>query len=493
MTSAARLLAVWLTPVVWLEMPALILARGPDGLGIGLALILVPLIALGAGPPEPAAREPVFPVVILFLTVGVLLWANLLLAGDVAEWLGAPRWHGVAVAAAAGCLVTASRGGGRLVPVLLLAAVLALGAPLAELARAAGVGPLAAWARVATQTAFRFPRTSAWVTDGRELRLIHGRAPIRFDEEHRLTAPVGGRLSAHTLDGGRASELEWTLTPGQSVTLRPGDQLERDSAPRLQFEPDKRVPGSPPSGIAWAAGRPPDWPRFAGVLVTLLFGALALCRAGDPASASRSTVALAAGGGLVAFLWSEGWAVYSVLASPDLFLGGVTAERLLVVPALADRHPAPALQALLLAAGLAGFLASSIALRERLGALDRTGGGEIGRDLTLWAGVFAIAGLASLWHLDCWSLTLLALGMAASSVGPAALGSGSATPPGVATLAGLIGLGVFVALAVAGQLRGEAGGLLGAVEAYPALAAAPAGTLALWICRRLGPARGVRL
>jgi hypothetical protein len=488
MTSAACFLAVWLTPVVWLEMSALILARGPDGLGIGLALILVPLIALGAGPPEPAAREPAFPVVILFLTVGVLLWANLILAGDVAEWLGAPRWHGIAVAAAAGCLVTAWRGGGRVVPVLLLAAVLALGAPLAELGRGAGVGPLAAWARVATQTAFRFPPTSAWVTDGRELRLIHGRGPIRFDEEHRLTAPAGGRLSAHTLDAGRASELEWTLTPGQSVTLRPGDQLDGDSAPRLQFEPNKRVPGSPPSGIAWAAGRPPDWPRLAGLVVTLLYGALALCRAGDPARASRSTVALVAGGGLVAFLWAEGWAVYSVLASPDLFLGGVTAERLLAVPALGDGHPArPALQALLLAAGLAGFLASSIALRERLAALDRTGGGEIGRDLTLWAGVFAIAGLASLWHLDCWSLTLLALGMAASSVGPAALGSGSAAQPGVATLAGLIGLVVFVALAGAGQLRGGAGGLLGAVEAYPALAAAPAGTLVLWICR------GVRL
>ncbi len=493
MTSAARLLAVWLTPVVWLEMPALILARGPSGLWIGLALVLAPLIALGAGPPEPAEREPVFPVVILFVAVGVLLWANLILAGDVMVWLGAPRWHGIGVAAALGCLVAAWRGGGRLVPVLLLAAALALGAPLAELARATGVGPVGAWARVASETAFRFPPTSEWVTDGRDLKLIHGRGPITFDEEHRLTAPAGGRLLAHTLDGGRASDLEWNLAPGQSVTLRPGDQLDRDSAPRLQFEPDKRVPGSPPSGITWASGRPLDWPRVAGLTMTLLFGALALCRAGDPTKASRFTVALAAGGGLVAFLWAEGWAVYSVLVSPDLFLGGVTAERLLALPAPGDGHAArPALQALLLAAGLAGFLASSIALRERLAALDRTGGGEIGRDLGLWACVFAIAGLASLWHLDCWSLTLLALGMAASSVGPAALGSGRAAPSGVVTLAGLTGLVVFVALAAAGQLHGGAGGMLGAAEAYPALVAAPAGVLVLWVCRSLVPGRANR-
>src|SRR6266849_10497323 len=148
----------------------------------------------------------VFPVVILLLTVGVLFWANLILAGDVAAWLGAPRWHGIAITAAGGCLLTAWRGAGRLVAALLLAAMLAVNAPLAEVARAAGVGPLGAWARVATLTAFRFPPTSSWVTGGRDLRIIHGRGPLLFDEEHRITAPAGGRLFARTLDGGRASD-----------------------------------------------------------------------------------------------------------------------------------------------------------------------------------------------------------------------------------------------------------------------------------------------
>src|SRR5574341_824335 len=128
MTSAVRLLAVWLTPVVWLETPALILDRGPEGLWIALALILAPLIALGARSSEPAPdeREPWFPVVILLLTVAVLLWANMILAGDVAAWLGAPRWHGIAIAAAGGIVLTGWRGGGRIAPVLLLAALLAV-------------------------------------------------------------------------------------------------------------------------------------------------------------------------------------------------------------------------------------------------------------------------------------------------------------------------------------------------------------------------------
>ena len=75
MTSAVRLLGVWLTPVLWLGMPALILDRGPEGLGISLALTLAPLIALGARSAEPAAgeSEPLFPVAVLLFTVAVLL------------------------------------------------------------------------------------------------------------------------------------------------------------------------------------------------------------------------------------------------------------------------------------------------------------------------------------------------------------------------------------------------------------------------------------
>jgi hypothetical protein len=492
MSSAALVLGVWLTPALWLSMPTLILERGPDGLWIGLALVVVPLIALGMGPPRPASVVPesIFPVAILLFTVAILFWANMTLAGDVATWLGSPRWHGIVVTAAAGGLVTAWRSAGRLVSGLLLVAALAVHAPLVELAGAAGVGPLGAWAKVATQPAFRFPPSSPWVTRGLDLRSINGRGPIRFDEEHRITVPLGGRLVARTGEGARADGPEWTLAAGQSVVFRAGDRLQHSSAPRVQFESDKRVPGSPVSGIAWAAGRPPEWLRCAGLLVTLMFGALALCRPGYPARTSRSAVAMVAVGGLVAFLWAQVWAIYSLLVSPDVYVGAVTPARLLALPALRDAHLAgDMLQIVPLVGGLAGFIASSIALRERLGALDATGGGEIGRDLGLWSGIFAIAGLAAVWRLDCWSLVLLALGAAGSSLGAVALGSPAAAVPGMATCAGSVGLVVFSALGVMGHIWPGATGLLGAVLAYPALAAVPATILTLRVCRAVASSR----
>lgn len=487
MTSGVRLLAVWLSPVLWLAMPTLIVDRGPEGLGIGLALTLAPLIALGARSSDPAAddREPPFLVAVLLFTVAVLLCANMILAGDVAAWLGAPRWQGIVITAAGGFILTGWRGGRRIVPLLLLAALLAVSAPLCALARAAGVGPLEAWARVASHAAFRFLPVSPWVTTGRELTMLHGQAPMLFDEEHRVTAPAGGRLQARVLDGGRATDLEWTLSPGQSVTFRAGDRLHRDSALRVRFEADKRVPGSPPSGIAWAADGRRDWPRRVGLLTTLVFGALALLRAGAVGRTSRLTVAVVGGGVLAALFWAQAWAVYSILDASDLFLGGVTPERLLAMPAFGGDHPAQAaLQVSLLAGGLLSFLASSIALRERLGALDRTGSGEIGYDLSLWAGVFAIAALASFWPLDSWFLALLALGAAGSSLGPSTLWPRPAARAGIATLAGLVGLVLFASLSVVAGLRGETDGLVGAALAYPAMVAVPSGTLVLWIGRQ---------
>src|SRR5262249_3094608 len=177
-------------------------------------------------------------------------------------------------------------------------------------------------------------------------------------------------------------------------------------------------------------------------------------------------------------------AVYSLLASPDLFLGSVTPERLLTLPALADDPARQIFQTSLLAGGLAAFLASSVALRHCLATLDRTGGGEIGRDLGLWSGVIAIAGLGSLWHFDCWALVLLALGLAASSVSPVFFGS-RMTSSAAVTVAGVVGLVVFLALTAMGQLQGSADGILGAILTYPAVIAVPAAALVLWFHRAL--------
>jgi hypothetical protein len=492
MTSVSRVLAVWLTPVALLAAPAALCARAGDGLWLGLTLTLVPLIVLGL-PPRHAAtpggsgraeRASLFPVVTLLITVGVLLWANIALAGDVAAWLGAPRWRGIALTAVAGWLLTAWRPLRRTTPLLLSIALVAAAAPLLQVGWAVGLGPVAAWDRVATQTAFRFPPGSPWVTTGRSLGTVHGRAPLVFDEVHRLTAPAGGVLRARTLDGNRLAEIEWSLAPGQSVTLRAGDELVPGGPVRLRFEADKRVPGAPASGMAWAEDPPRRWLDRLGLLVTLLVGAAALLRSGLAIRLSRDGAGFVAGGLLLVFVWAQAWAVYAMLQSPDLFLGGVTLERLLELPgaALFAEPWRRALQAFLLVAGLAAFLASSVALRERLGALDPTGGGEIGSDPGLWAGLFGGAALASLWPVDPWALTLLALGGAGCALGPATLFPPSAGRAGLATTAGLVGLLVFATFAAA-QLRGAGGALLGPAVGYPALMGAPAGALVLWLGR----------
>jgi len=486
MRSAARVLAVWLTPALVLAIPAALAERGPGGLWLGLVVMVVPLVILGLQPEsvEPSG-QPLVSVVTLLLTVGMLLWANIALAGDVAAWLGAQRWQGIVVTAVAGWLLTAWRPLRRTAPLLLALALMAAVLPLLQVGWALGLGPVAAWDRVASQQAFRFSSSSPWVTTGRVLASSRGGAPLIFDEVHRLTAPAGGVLRVRTFDAGRASEMDWTLTPGQTVTLRPGDELLRGSRIRLRFEADKRVPGAPASGVAWADGRSRHLLERVALLITLLVGAAALLRAGLTVKLPRYRVGLVAAGLLAAFAWSEGWTIYSLIQAPDVFLGGITLDRLveLPAPALFAEPWRRVLQAMLLGAGLALFLASSVALRERLGALDPTGGGEIGRDPGLWAGLFGGAALASLWPADPWALTLLALGGAGCALGPAALWPTRPERAALATTAGVVGLIVFASFAAA-QLRGSSGGdLLNVAVAYPALVGAPAGALVLWLGR----------
>src|SRR5262249_38744965 len=160
---------------------------------------------------------------------------------------------------------------------------------------------------------------------------------------------------------------------------RPGDRLYADAGVRVRFEAGRRVPGSPASGIAWAAGPKPDWVRSAGVLVTVLFAAIGLVGPGRRRRLHRPVVAFVGAGALAALLWSEATAIYALLDAPDLFLGGVTPARLLLwlMPGKSD-HPVPsALRILALAGAGSSFLASAVALRERLGAWRPVGSGFV--------------------------------------------------------------------------------------------------------------------
>src|SRR5262249_50352312 len=151
---------------------------------------------------------------------------------------------------------------------------------------------------------------------------------LLFEEEHRVTAAGPAQLHIRAVDGGRVTESDWDLRPGEAVTLRAGDELRWPAGARLRLEVGKTVPGAPSSGIAWADGRRADSPRRWGLLLPLVGGAIALV---DVGAAGRPTRAQLAGTGaalILVFGWGVIWAVYCALGAPDLFLGGVAIERL---------------------------------------------------------------------------------------------------------------------------------------------------------------------
>ena len=501
MISGARTLAVWLTPAAWLALPALVLEGGPDGVWAGLLLLVAPLLALAVAGGDARAAQPardaLFPVVVFLLVAGLLLWASLMLAGDAAAWLGGPRWQGIGIAAGGAWLLVIWRKAGRLVPWLLLAGMIGLAVALLVAGRGAAMGPLGAWERVASQPAFRFPASSPWVSGGRELRAGRGHGVLVFEEEHQITTAGPAQIHVRARDGARVSESDWELQSGQSVTLRPGDELTWPPGARLRFEAGKAVPGAPSSGIAWADGRRGDSSRRWGLLLTLTGGALALIGYGAATRATRRQMAAVGAGLYAVFVWGIGWAVYCALGAPDIFLGGVALERLARPPSLSWAGGAGAagagiwavgaerfVVALVPAAGLASFFASSVALRERIGGLDVTGGGEIGHDLGLWSAIIGAAAAASLWPTEPWVLVLTALGLAASTLAPAVLLPPPAARARWGTWAGFVGLAVFGALALLGQWTGGGSpGWVGLPLAYPAVVAAPAAALVLLLAR----------
>jgi hypothetical protein len=255
----------------------------------------------------------------------------------------------------------------------------------------------------------------------------------------------------------------------------------------LRFEAGKRVPGAPSSGPTWAA-TDADGLTLVALGLTMLGGALALLRDGPRAPPRRGARALVAAALFVTFAWAQCWALYGALTASEVFLGGVTADRLVELPAraLEGRPAAGAVQALVLVGALAAFVASSAALRARVGSLDPSGAGEAGRDPGLWGAIIALAAAASLWPLDPWALTLWGLGLAGSAVLPAIVGGGR--PPGAARLACVVGMATFAGLLLVGWLRGDGGPAdspLAAALAYPAVIAMPVALLARWILGRV--------
>ena len=482
--SGLQVLAVWLTPALSLAVAASAAGGGRHALWIGLCAMLAPLLALLVGAARRTAGEPGAHGLVASIVACVLLWANLALAGEVATSLGHARWQGVVlIAVPALILAWWPSGARRASAAFAVIALVALVLPLLTLAQTARLDPRAAWAAVAARPAFVFPPASPWVTSGRAVASPHGRASVMaLEEEHRVVAPSGAALRVLMRDGGRESQQDWILAPGQAATLRPGDRVEAAAGTRLRFEAGRRVPGAPHGGAAWAEGRPASWTARLALAVTLLGGGIALLSSPRFAVPSRATVAVAGVSVLAGLAWAEAWGVYGVLLAPDLFLGGVSPARMLDVPTLAfGEGPAGTrVQAVLVAGLLAGFLAATISLTERARAESASGTDAVGHGA--WMAVVAAAALAaSLRDLEPWTIVRWGLGAAASSLAPGVLAGN--VSPALARASGLLGLAVFAALSVLRHGHDATGGALAILD-YPVLVAAPLSLGLVWLGRR---------
>lgn len=484
--AAAGRASVWMTPALLFFLPVEILTGGSRGLWIVLLVLIAPLLSLllvqrrGEAAPLP----PASPLILALMAV-VLLWANLLLVADVARWLGFSRPSGVLAAAAAVFVVTtwntSRRWGPLLAPLGLLALLLSLGIVAASADRP----PVRAWSHAASLPAFRFHPESPWVTEGRPVVPRRGTDTLLFEEEHRVTTLGAGPLRILVSDREEIQVQEWTLAAGQSVAVRPGDRLVLEPGRRLRFEANKRIPGAPESGVRWAD--PPLPSVGTGLLsllgsgLTLLGGAAALVVFQRPLFLSRRSVAVEGAGYVLALAWALGLATYTASLAPELFLGGVTPEKLFEFPALALRGSPwrSALGWLLLLGGCFALLASASALRDLLAR-----GGPEGRDLGLWGGMLAAAGAGSVWPLDPWSALLIAFGLGASTLAPLVWVGAPGAHPAAGRVALGAGVFVFLALAAAGQLLQVPVGWAQIVLGYPALVAAPVSAALLWLARR---------
>lgn len=484
---ATRSVSVWITPALLFSVPAELLTRGGEGLWIALLVVVAPLLGLllvtpprDAAPPHPASTFS------LALMGVVLLWANLLLVGDVARSLGLSRPTGILVVAGSMFVVTAWAPARRRGLALALPALLALLIPLGVVVERADRLPLAAWSHAASLPAFRFPSESPWVTEGRPVAPRPGTDTLLFEEEHRVTSVAGGPLRILVSDRGRVQIQEWTLAAGQSVTVRPGDRLVVEPGRSLKFEANKRIPGAPASGIRWAdPPRPLLSTAFLSVLgsgLTILGGATALLASERSLPISRAGAAIDGAGYVLALAWALGWATYTAVVAPELFLGGITPEKLFELPALALRGSpwGPSLDALVITGAFFALLTSASALRSRLAP-----GGLEGRDLGFWGGMLGLASLGSFWPLDTWRMLLMAFGLGASTLAPLAWVGIPRERPQAISLAVGTGLVVFIALALAEQILPARGVWAQMFLSSPALAASPIAAFLLWRARRL--------
>jgi hypothetical protein len=303
--TALSAVALWLHPALLVVLALRIAAGEPDAPWLALGALIAPLVALLA-PSRRVLERHWLGGAITSVVLILLLAADFLVAADAAALLGGAPWQGVAFAAVVALLVVAwpdaaaraARAGARRGRAAVPLGAVAVGRP----ARHGPPGAAAARGRR------RPSERGAWSREGDRFALA---SRLRFRDGQRVTAVAAGTFRVVEHDAPQPTVREWRLGAGETLTLRPGDELAVPAGARLRFEPGRRVPGGPASGTDWAdaPGRSP-WmlPAALGALVTLIGGALALVP--PPARGDRTAVAgpLAL---LVATAGAVCWGVYT--------------------------------------------------------------------------------------------------------------------------------------------------------------------------------------
>jgi hypothetical protein len=469
-----RAIAIWTSPVTFTAIAASVFWADANAPLLILAVALAPLLAVLQVPEEEAARPGMVVTGVGLLSVGLVVWAHLLVVGDLSSALGMSRWRAlVAVAVAAFVLAQGGRRGARWTPGVPLG-LACLAVPVSLVAAAAGAPPWAAWTKLSSMATLSFSPGSAWVTEGRS---VARPTDLTFVESHRVTATAAGVYRVTERDGPAVTVREWGLAAGDVLELRPGDQLSLPAGARVRFESGRRVPGLASSGVIWAD--PPARRRARSIVealgfaVTLAGGATALIRPlGRHGSFPVAVPAML----LIFTMAAASWGVYAAYLGLDLGLGATSLLPLLEAPSLALdvqwRRPFIASMTVglftLSITALCGVQARVAQLWGRPRLPGRPGQGV---DVELLHGaVFAGALVLSFWPGDAWRVLLAGLGLAASTWLVACV---APDDPGMVAGA-LVAVAVFAALGLGAEHLASWAAPFGL---YPVLAAAPLGAV----------------
>lgn len=473
--TALRAVAGWTSPVLLASLAARVFLGDGTAPLLVLITLVAPLLALLCTRACVSTTRVTGGVAAL--GIGAVLWANVVLIGDLARLAGIERWYALVIGLAVALVPVVVRGSSgwstAAVPVGLAASAL----PLIVVAAVTGVTPWSAWSAVASRPAFAFDERSEWVTDGRTLAQA---TTLTFTEPHRVAAVTPGVYRVVERDDGRAVVREWRLGSGDFLALRPGDRLVLEPGVRVRFEPGKRVPGALASGAVWAEPAAPRAPgralQFLGATVTLVGGAIALV------ATSSSTTGVAALGVpltlLIFVLVPVGWGVYAMYAAPDLSLGAVLLTPLVQMPQVVDAGHGALLATVVGLALVALFIATLDALHRRV---EQTAVPGLGPPHVVWSVICLGAFVAGLWSVDPWRVLLAGFGLLAAGLVAPALTVADRR----ATLIGsTVGTVAFFASILAGpRLAGD----FAVIGEYPALVAAPLAWAAVHVARRWEP------